>query len=110
SVFVSVFVVLSLTTAWLGNSEPLLLFAAYFPLAIRAMNRFLFIGVFEKRWRSYQLILETDRLQQKQHGRDLTVLRSEIIKINEGQHGVLVISLRGSRPATIWIPAGLIGY
>ncbi len=114
--------VLGLTTGWLGNSERVLLFAVYLPLTIRALWRFRSIGGFEKYWRSYQLTLETDRLQQKQHGNDLTVLRSEVVKINEDQHGLLLISLRGNmsgamprwnprhRPVTIWIPAGLTGY
>jgi hypothetical protein len=110
AVVVSVFALLGLTTAWLGNSERVLLIAAYFPVVIHAVARFLFIGVFENRWRNYQLILETDRFHQKQHGRDVTLLRSEIVKINEDQDGLLVISFRGNRPATIWIPEGLTGY
>ena len=92
-----VFVVLGLTTGWLGNSERVLLFAVYLPLTIRALWRFRSIGGFEKYWRSYQLTLETDRLQQKQHGNDLTVLRSEVVKINEDQHGLLVIRFLNRR-------------
>ena len=126
AVFVSVFVVLGLTIAWLGNSKPVVLFAAYIPLAILAMGQFRSIGRFEKHWRSYQLIVESDRLQQRQHGNDVTVLRSEVFKINEDQNGLVVTGLRGYRPAamagpidyrqvrehlsSISIPAGLIGY
>jgi hypothetical protein len=110
AVFVSIITALGFTTAWFGNGQPILLVAAYFPLAIRAITRFRFIRVFEKQWRSYQLILESDRLQQKQHGRALTMFKSDIVKINEDQHGLMVISLSETRPSAIQIPVGLIGY
>jgi hypothetical protein len=125
AVFISLFVVLGLTIAWLGNSKHGFLFAAYIPLAILAMGQFRSIRRFEKQWRSYQLILETDRLLRKLHGNDVTVLRSEVFKIHEDQHGLVVIGIRGYRQDTacpidyqqvrqqlssIFIPAGLTGY
>jgi hypothetical protein len=126
AVFVSLFVVLGLTMGWLGNSKHVLLFAAYIPLAIVAIGHFRYIGRFERRWRSYQLVLETDRLQQRHDGKDVTVRKSEVFKINEDQHGLLVLSVRGysqaamggpidyrqvrERVLSIWIPAGLTGY
>jgi len=111
AVSLSVFVALGFTAAWLGNSERVLVFAAYLPLAILAMTRFRRIGVWEKRCRRYRLIVETDRLQEKHYGgHDLTLLRSEIVKINEDQYGLVVISFSGDRAATIAIPAGLTGY
>jgi hypothetical protein len=126
AVFITLFVALGLMLGWLGNSKYVLLFAAYIPLAIVAIAHFAQIGKVEKRWRSYQWILETDRLQQKLDGNDVTVLQSEVIKINEDQHGLLVLGLRGytqaamgspidylpvrKRVLSIWIPAGLNGY
>jgi hypothetical protein len=126
AVFLSLFVVLGLTLGWLGNSKPVLLFAGYIPLAIAAIAHFRYIGRFERRCRSYQLVLETDRLQQRYDSKDVTVLKSEVFKINEDQHGLLVLSLRGypqvamggpidyrqvrERVLSIWIPAGLTGY
>lgn len=120
----SVFVFFGLTAGWLGNSERVLLFAAYLLLAIGAAGRLGSIKRFEECWRSYELMFDADRLQQRQHGKDVTVLRSQVVKINEDQHGLLIISLRGDRPtvgwtqtaydpavfATTWIPAGLISY
>lgn len=116
--FVTVFVLLGFATGWLGDSERPLLFTMYFLLAFRTMGRFGSIRRFKEQWRSYKLILETDRLQQRYRGHDVTVLRRDIVKINEDQHGLVVISLhqpdlrigRENRPATIWIPAGLNGY
>jgi hypothetical protein len=126
AVFVSLFVVLGLTMGWLGNSKHVLLFAAYIPLAIVAVGHFRYIGRSERRWRSYQLMLERERLQQKHDGKDVTVLKSEVFKINEDQHGLRVLSVRGcgqaamggpidyrqvrERVSSIWIPAGLTGY
>jgi len=111
AVSLGVFVVLGFTAAWLGSSERVLLFAAYFPLAILAMTRFRRIGVWKERCRRYRLIVETDFLLEKRYGGDdLTLLRSEIVKINEDQYGLTAISLHGDRPATIVIPAGLVGY
>jgi hypothetical protein len=126
AVFVSFFVVLGLTLGWLGNSKHGLLFAAYIPLEIVAIGHFRYIGRFERRWRSYQLVLETDRLQQRHDRKDVTVLKNEVFKINEDQHGLRVLSVRGydqpamrgpidyrqvrERVSSIWIPAGLTGY
>jgi hypothetical protein len=120
----SVFVLVGLTAGWLGNSQWVLLFVVYTPLVICAARRFGYINQFEERWRSYELLLEADRFRLKQQGKDVTVLRSQVVKINEDQHGVLIVSLRGDRPtagwteiaydsavfATTWIPAGLVSY
>jgi hypothetical protein len=110
SVFVVIFVVLGLTAAWLGNSQHALLFVAYLPLSIFGMTQFRSLGRFKQRWRSYELMVGADRLQQKQPGRDSTVLRSEIVKVNESQYELYVIAIRANRPMVIQIPAGLIGY
>jgi hypothetical protein len=111
---------------WLGDSNHRFLFAAYFALAIVAIAQFLSIGRLKKHWRSYQLILEADCLRERTYSNDVMLLRSQIIKINEDQHGLFVISDRGysqtamdrpihyrqvrDRLSSIWIPAGLIGY
>ena len=91
-------------------------------LTIGAAKRFGSIQGVAEYWRSYQLVLEADRLQQTQHGRDVTMLRGEVVKINEDQHGLMIIGFSGLRPdkiwvpvspnqaKTIWIPAGLTGY
>ena len=110
AVFVVIFVVLGLTVALLGNSPRALVFAADLPLAIVGMIWFRSVTRFKRRWRSYELIVGADRIQQKQHGRDQTVLRSEIVKVNESQHELHVIGFRAGRPMVIQIPAGLIGY
>jgi hypothetical protein len=110
AVFVVIFGALGLTAAWLGNSPRALLFAAYLPLAIFGMMRVRSLGRFKQRWRSYELMVEADRIRQRQPGRDLVVLRSEIVKVNESQHELYVIAIRAGRPMVIQIPAGLIGY
>jgi hypothetical protein len=72
---------LGLTIAWLGDSNRTLLFAAYVPLAILAMGQFCSIGKVEKRWHSYQLMVGPNRLELTQDGKQLTLLRSEILKV-----------------------------
>jgi hypothetical protein len=118
----AIFVLLGFTVGWLGNSERVFLFATYIVLTIGAAKRFGSIQGVGEYWRSYQLVLEADRLQQTQHGRDVTMLRDEAVKINEDQHGLTIIGFGGLRPdkiwvpvspdqaKTIWIPAGLTGY
>jgi hypothetical protein len=105
-----VFLVLGVTAGWLGNSFHLLLLTAYLPLAILGIGVFRDFGELKRRWRSYELILEPDRVQQRQHGHDLTLSRSEIIKINESQHHLHIIGISGARPMTILVPASLTGY
>jgi hypothetical protein len=61
AVCVSIFVLLGLTAGWPGNSEHVLLFAAYILLAGAATNRFRSIGSVGEYWRSYKLIPEADR-------------------------------------------------
>ena len=69
AVLVSVFLVLGVTLGWLGNSRHGLIFAAYIPLTILVIARFRSVATFKRKWRSYQLILETDRLQIKKPGK-----------------------------------------
>jgi hypothetical protein len=56
-------VLLGLTLAWLGDSNRVLLFVAYLPVAILAIGQFRSIGKVEKHWHSYQLILGPDCLR-----------------------------------------------
>jgi hypothetical protein len=122
---VSSSVVVGLTIGWLGDSNHVPLLIAYVPLVILAMDQFRCIGKVERHWLSYQLILAPDRLQLMQDGLELTLLRSEIFKIHEDQHGLWVIGIRGysqaevlpveygrarERLVSIPMPAGLTGY
>ena len=118
----TIFLLLGVTAGSLGSAEHAFLFATYIVLAIAAAKRFCSIQGVGEYWRSYQLVLEADRLQQTQHGRIVTMLRGEVVKINEDQHGLTIISFSGLTPdkiwvpvspdqaKTIWIPAGLTGY
>ena len=125
AVLVGVFVALGFTMAWLGDSKHVLLFVTYLPLALLAIGQFRSIGKIGRRWRSYQLILGSNRLQLTLDGRELTVLRSEIFKVHEDQHGLSVIGIHGYSQAEVFpveygqvrerlvsipIPAGLSGY
>jgi hypothetical protein len=123
AIFVNIFMAIGLTAGWLGNANHILLFAVYPAFAIIPMRQLLSVG---RNWRSYQLILEAGRLRQTQRGNDVTILKGQIIKINEDQYGMRVFGLRGHSLATmggqidqrlaregaasIWIPAGLTGY
>jgi hypothetical protein len=123
AIFVSIFIAIGLTAGWLGNANHILLFAEYFAFAIYSIWQLLSVG---RNWRSYQLILEAGRLRQTQRGYNVTILKGQIIKINEDQYGLSVFALRGHSQTTIggqidqrlaregaasiWIPAGLTGY
>jgi hypothetical protein len=110
ALFFYFFLALGFTAGWFGNSWRFLLLATYLSLAVLGMNGFRDFRELRKRWLSYELILGPDRIQQKQHGHDLTVLRNEIVTINESQLHLHIIGIREGRPITILVPAGLIGY
>jgi len=126
SILFSLFVALGVTAGWLGNADLVLLFSVYLSLAMIAIWKLLSIPRNEHRWRGYRLVVGADRLQQIQHGNEVTILRNQIIKINEDQHGLHIFGLcEGSQAAitfplddrrirklasSIWIPVGLAGY
>jgi hypothetical protein len=110
AVLVNLFVLIGWTIGWLGGSSSPVLYATYFPLAAMAVMRFTSVRRMQKRWQSYELVLEGDRIQQRDYCRDRTLLRGQIVKINEDQHGLTVVGQGAGRLSTIWIPAGLTGY
>jgi hypothetical protein len=126
ALFMNIFIAIGLTGGWFGNANHILLFAVYFALATIPIWQLLSLGRTEENWRSYELIFETGRLRQTQRGNNVTILKSQIIKINEDQYGLRVFGLRGDSRATmpeqidrrqlrerassIWIPVGLTDY
>lgn len=126
SLLCGLFIALGLTAGWFGNADMVPLFGVYLSFAIIVIWKLLSIKQNERPWRGYRLIVGVDRLQQIQHGNDVTILRNQIIKINEDEHGLRVFGLReGGQAAitfpldhrhvrklasSIWIPVGLAGY
>jgi hypothetical protein len=126
ALFMSIFIAIGLTAGWLGNANHILLFAVYFALATIPIWQLLSVGRTEENWRNYELIFEAGRLRQTRRGNNVTILKSQIIKINEDQYGLRVFGFRGDSRATmagqsvqrqsrerapsIWIPVGLTGY
>ena len=105
AISMGLFVLLGWSTGCLGNASPMLLFAACAPLAIVALWQFRSI----RRPENYRLSLPPDCLELKYNGNHLTVLKSQIVRINEDQHGLLLISHSGTI-SSIWIPADVNGY
>lgn len=106
-----IFGVLGLVAGWLGHSERIPLLALYAVLAIVGLKEFKSMGAFREQWRTYELILGTDHIQQRRYGYDLTLLRSEVHQIIERPQLLQVVS--GSwpnRPRTILVPVGMNGY
>jgi hypothetical protein len=107
---VTLSVLISWMIGWLGDSGWAILYATYLPLAAIAVMRFPPVYRMQKRWQSYELLLDEDRIEQRDYYGDRTLLRNQIVKINEDQHGLTVIGGGPQRWSTIWIPAGLTGY
>lgn len=105
-----IFRLLGVVAGWLGHSERIPLLAAYAVLTILGMNWCKSMGAFRKQWRSYELILGADRIQQRRYGQDRTLLRSEIRQIFERPQGLHVLSVTRSSPRTILVPVGVNGY
>lgn len=105
-----IFGVLGLAAGWLGHSEHIPLLTLYAGLAIVGLKEFRSMGAFREQWRSYELILGTDHIRQRQHGYDLTLLRSEVHRIIERPQVLQVVSGSGNRPRTILIPVDMSGY
>src|SRR5215472_14528550 len=110
AVLVNFFVLIGWTIGWLGDSDRAVLYATYLPLAAIAVMRFPAVRRMQKRWQSYELTLEGNRILQRDYCSDRTLLRSQIVKVNEDQHGLTVIGQGTQRWSTIWIPASLTGY
>jgi hypothetical protein len=122
----NLFIAIGVMAGWLGNADLVLLFSVYLSLAVITIWKLVSVPKNKERWRSYRLIVGADRIQQTLRDNGVTILRSQIIKINEDQHGLRVFGLReGSKAAitfpldhrrirdlasSIWIPVGLAGY
>ena len=63
-----------------------------------------------EQWRSYELILGADHIQQRRYGHDLTLLRSEVHQIIERPQVLQVVSGAGNQPKTILVPVRINGY
>jgi hypothetical protein len=105
-----VFGVLGLGVGWLGHSDRIALLVLYANFAIVGIMGFKRMATFRKQWRSYELILGTDRIQQRRYDQDLTLLRSEVRQIIERPHGLQVFAGAANRPRAIVVPAGMDGY
>jgi hypothetical protein len=105
-----IFGVLGLVAGWLGHSEHIPLLALYAVLAIVGLKEFKTMRAFREQWRSYELILGTDHIRQRRYGHDLTLLRSEVLRIIERPQVLQVVSISGNHPRTILVPAGMNGY
>jgi hypothetical protein len=105
-----IFGLLGVGAGWLGHSDRIPLLAAYAMLTLLGIRNLKRMGAFRKQWRSYELILGADRIQQRRYDQDLTLLRSEVGQIVERPQGLQVLSVIGSSPRTILVPVGMIGY
>ena len=108
-----IFGVLGVCAGWLGHSERIPLLALYAVLAIAATKEFKSMAAFREQWRSYELILGADHIQQRRYGHDLTLLRSEVHQIIERPQVLQVVSggfASGNQPRTILVPVGINGY
>jgi len=120
------FIALGMTAGRLGGADPVLFFSVYISLVMFAIWKLISVSRNEQRWRGYRLIIGADRLQQIQHGNDMTIFRNQIIKVNEDEDGLRIWGLRQASQATIafpldhlrvrelassiWVPVGVTGY
>jgi hypothetical protein len=105
-----IFGVLGVGAGWLGHSERIPLLALYAVLATVGMKEFKSMAAFREQWRSYELILGGDHIQQKRYGHDLTLLRSEVHQIIERPQVLQVVAGAGDQPRTILVPVAINGY
>src|SRR5579863_3638438 len=123
---VSLFIAIGLSAGWFGKANHILLLTAYLPVATISFWKLVSVRRNEQNWRSYQLVMGPNCLRLQHRGREITIARRRIVKINEDEYGLRVFGLRGPNPAvaedsidprrmrelasSIWIPAGLTGY
>jgi hypothetical protein len=104
------FLALGFTTGWFGASERRTLLFAYLLLATIGLGRFLGISKFKKRWRSNEVILGTELIQQKHLHYDVTLHKSQVARIIENPKGLLVVAQEANRTRTVFVPDGITGY
>ena len=104
-------VALGIGIGWLGGAPRRPLFVMYgllapFGLGVHHWRT----SRFKRFWLGYELIVETDRIQQR-HAReayDVTVFRTDVTSLIEGHSGLGVVT--GNLPPAIWVPSQLSGY
>ncbi|HWB83179.1 MAG TPA: hypothetical protein VG675_03490 [Bryobacteraceae bacterium] len=107
------FLLLSLTggflIAWLGGAPRWLACIVYGALTYLTAPPLRGIGTFKENWRTFELLLDEDRIEQRHAGRILTLHRSEITAFVERRgFGMTVKTADPDR--AIWIPSVVNGY
>jgi hypothetical protein len=102
---------LGIGIGWLGGAPREPLFVMYGLLApFGLVLHYWRTSRFKRFWLGYELIVETDRIQQKHLGEvyDVTVLRTDVTGLIESHGGFGVVT--GGLPPAIWVPSQLSGY
>jgi hypothetical protein len=126
AVFFGLFLLLGMWIGWLGDASHTFLWMAYSTLAIVGLRQFLWIRLFQERFKSYRLTIATDRIRRVQDGREVVLLKNEVTRINEDQYGLKIVGFRREASGeiaqsfdyrrtrdgvvVIWVPAGLTDY
>jgi hypothetical protein len=103
-------IALGFLIAWLGHAQRWPLWAVYSLLTFLMIASFRGVGRLEDHWRSYELILGDDRIQQSENGVvTLTLLKIEITRLLEMRDLGFAVQTQDPRKC-ILVPSALNGY
>ena len=95
---------------WMGHAPRWLLCAVYGLLMFLSAASFRGLGRWKDQWRSYELILDGDRIQRVEHGVvTLTLQKGEVTRLLERRDAGMTICTQDPR-RSIWVPSVLNGY
>jgi hypothetical protein len=102
------FTILGFSIARLANASPALLLIVYSVLVIGGVTNLRGIRKFRQRWRTLEVVIEAERIQQNRCGRELILSRAAVTEILvEEDHGLILLT---SGANAMFIPSRLNGY
>jgi hypothetical protein len=108
STFLSI--ALGAMVGWMGHAPLWPLCAVYGLLMFLATASLRGLGRWKDQWRSYELVLDEDRIQQIERGGvTLTLLKTEVTRLLETRDLGMAIQTQDPR-RSIWAPSALNGY
>jgi hypothetical protein len=101
------FTILGFSVARLANASPNLLLIVYSTLAIGGATKLRGIRNFRQRWRTFEIVIEAECIQQNRCGREMRLSRAAVTEIFEEEHGLILLT---SGANAMFIPSQLNGY
>jgi hypothetical protein len=101
------FTILGFSVARIGNTPSNFLLMVYSALVIGGLTKLRGLRKFKQRWRTFEVVIDAERIQQNRCGRELIFSRTAITEILEGGPGLILLTAGADG---MFIPSRLNGY